>query len=153
LPLRISPERPGGKETTRVLHDDREAFRLEQLHYELEAAAIHCHGERKSKSDLAKETRLSKAECRAAWKLANTRPTTVAGVIAVLRYAGEIPDDGVRWLDEDDRAYSWHWFFHRTLAAALEAMPGESDSGQRISAQVSLKTQRANNLQGDSAKV
>jgi hypothetical protein len=50
----------------------------------------------------------SGAACHAAdevgWKLAQTVPTTLAGVAAVLRFANEIEDAGGEWPDTHDRS-------------------------------------------------
>jgi hypothetical protein len=67
------------------------------------------------------------AACHAAneidWKLANTRPTTLAGVIAVLRLANEIEDAGGDWPDTDTIGRDgWHYQLRATMAAAIEAL-------------------------------
>jgi hypothetical protein len=67
------------------------------------------------------------AACHAAhaidWKLATTRPTTLAGVAAVLRFANEIEDAGNEWPDTDTVGpEGWHYQLRATMAAAVEAL-------------------------------
>jgi hypothetical protein len=53
------------------------------------------------------------------WKLANTQPTTLAGVAAVLRFANE--DAGLEWPDTDTiGSEGWHYQLRATMAAAIE---------------------------------
>jgi len=55
--------------------------------------------------------------------LANTPPTTLAGVAAVLRFANEIEDAGGDWPDTDTiGAEGWHYQLRATMAAAVEAL-------------------------------
>jgi hypothetical protein len=55
------------------------------------------------------------------WKLAATRPTTLAGVAAVLRFANEVEDAGNEWPDTDTiGADGWHYQLRATMAAALK---------------------------------
>jgi hypothetical protein len=57
------------------------------------------------------------------WKLANTPPTTLAGVAAVLRFANEIEDAGGEWPDTDTIGPDgWHYQLRATMAAAVEAL-------------------------------
>jgi hypothetical protein len=57
------------------------------------------------------------------WKLANTRPTTLAGVAAVLRFANEIEDAGNEWPNTDTvGSEGWHYQLRATMAAAIEAI-------------------------------
>jgi hypothetical protein len=57
------------------------------------------------------------------WKLANTPPTTLAGVAAVLRFANKIEDDGLEWPDTDAIGpEGWHYQLRATMAAAIEAL-------------------------------
>ncbi len=57
------------------------------------------------------------------WQLANTPPTTLAGVAAVLRFANEIEDAGGDWPDTDTiGAEGWHYQLRATMAAAVEAL-------------------------------
>src|SRR5882672_8238483 len=65
--------------------------------------------------------------CRAVnaidWKLATTPPTTLAGVVAVLRFANEIEDGGMEWPSTDVvGAEGWHYQLRATMAAAIEAL-------------------------------
>jgi hypothetical protein len=56
------------------------------------------------------------------WKLATTPPTTLAGVVAVLRLANLIEDGGMEWPDTDAiGAEGWHYQLRATMAAAIEA--------------------------------
>jgi hypothetical protein len=57
------------------------------------------------------------------WKLANTPPTTLAGVAAVLRFANEIEDAGGEWPHTDTIGPDgWHYQLRATMAAAVEAL-------------------------------
>jgi hypothetical protein len=57
------------------------------------------------------------------WKLANTPPTTIAGVAAVLRFANEIEDAGMEWPNTDEIGREgWHYQLRATMAAAIEAI-------------------------------
>jgi hypothetical protein len=57
------------------------------------------------------------------WRLARTRPTTLAGVAAVLRFANEIEDGGMEWPATDTvGAEGWHYQLRATMAAAIEAI-------------------------------
>jgi hypothetical protein len=84
-----------------------------------------CHGFR---SEAAAE---AAANCAAAghavneidWKLANTLPTTLAGVAAVLRFANEIEDAGMGWPHTDTIGPDgWHYQLRATMAVAVEAL-------------------------------
>jgi hypothetical protein len=57
------------------------------------------------------------------WKLATTRPTTLAGVVAVLRLANLIEDEACEWPDTDTIGPDgWHYQLRATMAAAIEAL-------------------------------
>jgi hypothetical protein len=57
------------------------------------------------------------------WKLANTPPTTLAGVAAVLRFANEIEDANCEWPNTDTVGpEGWHYQLRATMAAAIEAL-------------------------------
>jgi hypothetical protein len=59
----------------------------------------------------------------AAWQLARTAPTTVAGVVAVLRFANQLEDGGMEWPATDTvGAEGWHYQLRATMAAAIEAI-------------------------------
>jgi hypothetical protein len=61
------------------------------------------------------------AEQEADWKLATTRPTTLAGVVAVLQLANLIEDEGGEWPDTDTIGRDgWHYQLRATMAAAVE---------------------------------
>jgi hypothetical protein len=61
------------------------------------------------------------------WKLANTSPTTLAGVAAVLRFANEIEDAGLEWPHTDTIGPDgWHYQLRATMAAAIEALIGKA---------------------------
>jgi hypothetical protein len=69
----------------------------------------------------------SGAACHAAdevgWKLANTPPTTLAGVAAVLRFANEVEDAGGEWPYTDTIGPDgWHYQLRATMAAAIETI-------------------------------
>jgi hypothetical protein len=57
------------------------------------------------------------------WKLANTPPTTLAGVAAVLRFANEIEDSNNEWPNTDTIGREgWHYQLRAAMAAAIEAL-------------------------------
>lgn len=57
------------------------------------------------------------------WALANTMPTSIAGVAAVLRYANEFEDRGEEWPDTDAiGSDGWHYQLRATVAAAIETL-------------------------------
>lgn len=57
------------------------------------------------------------------WALANTMPTSIAGVAALLRYANECEDQGDEWPDTDTiGADGWHYQLRQTAAKALETL-------------------------------
>jgi hypothetical protein len=64
-----------------------------------------------------------KVQDEAAVALLNVRPTTLAGVTALLRYAVEANVDDQVWpaelLTDDGRQRSWHQFLAENVAAAL----------------------------------
>jgi hypothetical protein len=69
----------------------------------------------------------SEAACHFAnevdWKLANTQPTTLAGVAAVLRFANKIEDANNEWPNTDTVGpEGWHYQLRATMAAALEVL-------------------------------
>jgi hypothetical protein len=55
--------------------------------------------------------------------IATTPPTTLAGVVAVLRLANLIEDEGCEWPDTDAIGPDgWHYELKATMAAAIEAI-------------------------------
>jgi hypothetical protein len=59
----------------------------------------------------------------AGWPLATTAPTTLAGVVAVLRFANEFENAGLEWPDTDTiGSEGWHYQLRATMAAAVEAI-------------------------------
>jgi hypothetical protein len=65
----------------------------------------------------------SKAVNEIDWKLATTPPTTLAGVVAVLRLANLIEDGGMEWPNTDTvGSAGWHYQLRATMAAAIEAI-------------------------------
>jgi hypothetical protein len=57
------------------------------------------------------------------WKLATTPPTTLAGVVAVLRLANLIEDAGCEWpLTDTIGPDGWHYQLRATVATAIEAI-------------------------------
>ncbi len=55
------------------------------------------------------------------WALANTTPTSLAGVAAVLRYVNEFEDRGEEWPGTDTiGSDGWHYQLRQTAARALE---------------------------------
>ena len=71
----------------------------------------------------------SEADDKAAWALAHARPATLAGTVALLRYAHDRELEGHDWpcdpphdgADDDD----WYATFHSSLAMALENMSSQ----------------------------
>jgi hypothetical protein len=65
------------------------------------------------------------------WKLANTVPTTLAGVAAVLRFANEIEDANNEWPNTDTIGpEGWHYRLRASMAAAVEAIVRQSAEAQ-----------------------
>jgi hypothetical protein len=59
----------------------------------------------------------------AGWPLATTQPTTLAGVVAVLRFATQIEDERDEWPETDAIGpEGWHDQLRATMAAAIEAL-------------------------------
>jgi hypothetical protein len=59
----------------------------------------------------------------AAWQLAITAPTTLAGVAAILRFANQHEDEGFEWPDTDRIGREgWHYQLRATMAQAIEAI-------------------------------
>jgi hypothetical protein len=59
----------------------------------------------------------------AAWELARVQPTTLAGVLAVLRFGNELEDRGMEWPDTDTIGrQGWHYQFRATMATAIEVI-------------------------------
>jgi hypothetical protein len=57
----------------------------------------------------------------ACWPLATIQPTTIAGVLAVLRFANAIEDGGMEWPNTDTvGAEGWHYQLRATMAQAIE---------------------------------
>ena len=78
------------------------------------AAAVEAQDNCEAACDLAN---------RLDWKLANTPPTTLAGIAAVLRLANKIEDEGGDWPDTDRIGpEGWHYQLRATMAAAVEAI-------------------------------
>jgi hypothetical protein len=94
--------------------------------------AIDAQGEFDGRGDHSSDAAIeaqdnSEAACHLAnevgWKVANTPPTTIAGVAAVLRFANEIEDAGNEWPDTDTiGCEGWHYQLRATMAAAIEAL-------------------------------
>jgi hypothetical protein len=67
------------------------------------------------------------AETDAACALLDVRPTTIAGVLALLHYANTADVDGEAWpreleSDDGDKTRSWHYFLIDSLAEVLPGM-------------------------------
>jgi hypothetical protein len=59
----------------------------------------------------------------AAWQLARTAPATLAGLVAVLRFANQHEDEGFEWPATDFIGRDgWHYQLRATMAAAIEAI-------------------------------
>jgi len=67
--------------------------------------------------------RTSEAETDAAIRLVDVRPTTEAGIMALLNYVILVERRGDCWpcelADENDKSRSWHYFLLENLAVAL----------------------------------
>jgi hypothetical protein len=64
------------------------------------------------------------AETDAACLLVSIRPTTIAGVLALLSYANAADPDGETWprellSDDETKRRSWHYFLTENVAEAL----------------------------------
>ena len=60
------------------------------------------------------------------WALANTMPTSIAGVAALLRYANEVEDQGEEWPDTDTiGSEGWHYQLRQSAARALKTLQSE----------------------------
>jgi hypothetical protein len=56
-------------------------------------------------------------------RLANTTPTTLGGVAAVLRFANDIEDAGLEWPGTDTIGREgWHYQLRQTMAQAIETI-------------------------------
>jgi hypothetical protein len=65
------------------------------------------------------------------WKLANTPPTTLAGVAAVLRFANEIEDSNNEWPNTDTIGREgWHYQLRAAMAAGIEAIIRQTHLGE-----------------------
>jgi hypothetical protein len=67
------------------------------------------------------------AEADAACVLVSICPTTIAGVIALLRYANAVDKDGEAWprelmSDDGTKTRSWHYFLIEVIAETLPGM-------------------------------
>jgi hypothetical protein len=67
------------------------------------------------------------AETDASCVLVSICPTTIAGVIALLRYANAVDKDGEAWprelaSDDGTKTRSWHYFLIEVIAEALPGM-------------------------------
>jgi hypothetical protein len=63
------------------------------------------------------------AAMEACWPLATIQPTTIAGVLAVLRFANAIEDGGMEWPNTDTvGAEGWHYQLRATMALAIETI-------------------------------
>jgi hypothetical protein len=61
----------------------------------------------------------------AAWAIIETEPTTIAGIIALLRYVADYEDRAIPFefaVEDDDERKPWSFFIHHNLADALEKM-------------------------------
>ena len=73
------------------------------------------------------------ASWEAAWSLASTPPTTLAGVVAVLRFANETEDTGHEWPETAAIGPDgWHYQLRATMAAALDTLI-RAQAGKRCS--------------------
>jgi len=57
-----------------------------------------------------------------AWQLARSVPTTLAGVVALLRFANQFEDEGNEWSSDTNGRSGWHYQLCATMAAAIEAI-------------------------------
>jgi len=73
--------------------------------------------------------RLHEAEANAECELAYVEPTTVEGILALLKYAREVERTGIGWrndlIDPDESEHrqlgrSWYYFVHQNIVNCLE---------------------------------
>jgi hypothetical protein len=120
------------------------AFALIAAHRAAEIAhgdAIDVQDEAKDKYGLRSDEAWEAADrCGAAaddvnaicWRLANTQPTTFAGVAAVLRFGNEVEDAGLEWPETDTIGPDgWHYQLRATMAAAIETLLN-ADAGKAV---------------------
>jgi hypothetical protein len=70
------------------------------------------------------------ASCAAACSLAITPPTTLAGIVAVLRFANQFEDEGMEWPNSDTIGPDgWHYQLRATMAQAIEAIIHQAAGG------------------------
>jgi hypothetical protein len=97
-----------------------------QLHAELDRDRIEISAKREEVGLPAAEDRVEQLcdSCQElGWALANTMPTSMAGVAAVLRYANEFEDGGEEWPHTDTiGADGWHYQLRQSAARALETI-------------------------------
>jgi hypothetical protein len=68
----------------------------------------------------------------AAWQLVITAPTTLAGVVGLLRFANQHEDEGFEWPATDFIGRDgWHYQLRATMAAAIEAII-KAQAGQAV---------------------
>lgn len=59
----------------------------------------------------------------AGWQMARIAPTTLAGVVAVLRFANQFEREGNEWPNTDMvGAEGWHYQLRATMAQAIETI-------------------------------
>lgn len=97
-----------------------------QLHAELDRDRVELAAKREEIGVTAAEHRVEQL-CESCheleWALASTMPTSIAGVVAVLRYANEVEDHGEEWPNTDEiGAHGWHYQMRQTAAKALETL-------------------------------
>jgi hypothetical protein len=97
-----------------------------ELHAELDRDRAQISAKREEIGLTAAEDRIEQLcdSClELEWELANTMPTSRAGVAALLRYANECEDQGEEWPDTDTiGADGWHYQLRQTAARALEML-------------------------------
>ncbi|UQR65104.1 hypothetical protein LRP30_07595 [Bradyrhizobium sp. C-145] len=97
-----------------------------RLHAELDRDRIEISAKQEEIGLRAAEDRVEKLcdSCyELEWALANTMPTSIAGVAALLRYVNEVEDQGEEWPDTDAiGSDGWHYQLRQTTARALEML-------------------------------
>ncbi|MGY3605127.1 MULTISPECIES: hypothetical protein [unclassified Bradyrhizobium] len=77
-------------------------------------------------------SRTSREVDEVAIELLNVRPTTLAGLCALVRYAIDHDVDGMHWparLEDGDIERSWHYFLLESILEVLPALGGHEQAG------------------------
>jgi len=108
-----------------LIRAKREADVLHCWAIEAQDAAESRHGLTSEAARKAQDRCYAACEAvnNADWRLATTPPTTLCGVMAVLRLANLIEDEGCEWpMTDTIGPDGWHYQLRATMAAAIEAL-------------------------------